>query len=50
MSGDFIVRKLTRGSGILAFLLIGAVAPGSSYHVLSGTVAASDPVHGAFAF
>lgn len=32
MSKDFIVRKLTRGSGILAFLLIGAL--GFSAHVL----------------
>jgi hypothetical protein len=33
MSRDFIVRKLTKGSGIFAFLLIGAVAPGFSAHV-----------------
>jgi len=33
MSRDFIVRKLTKGSAILAFLLIGAVALGLSAHV-----------------
>lgn len=32
MSRDFIVRRLTKGSGILAFLLIGAVALGFSSH------------------
>lgn len=37
MYKDFIVRKLTRGSGILAFLLIGAVAPGFSYQVPGGS-------------
>jgi len=37
MSRDFIVRKLTKGSEILAFLLIGAVALGSSYHVPGGS-------------
>jgi len=38
MFKDFIVRKLTKGSGLLAFLLIGAVAPGFYAHGLgSGT-------------
>jgi hypothetical protein len=37
MPRDFIVRKLTKGSAILAFLLIGAVAPGSSYRVPGGS-------------
>ena len=30
MPMEFIVRKVTKGSGILAFLLIGAVTPGLS--------------------
>jgi hypothetical protein len=37
MFRDFIVRKLTRGSGILAFLLIGVVVPGYGYHVPGGS-------------
>ncbi len=31
MFRDFIARKLTKGSGVLALLLIGAVAPGFAY-------------------
>jgi hypothetical protein len=34
MSKDSIIRKLTKESGFVAFLLIGAVAPGFNPHVL----------------
>jgi hypothetical protein len=37
MSRDFIVRKLTKTSGVLACVLIGAVALGSTYHVPGGS-------------
>src|SRR6185295_11413908 len=38
MFGDFIMRNLTKGSGALAFLLIGAASFGFSAHALgSGT-------------
>jgi hypothetical protein len=37
MSKDFIVRKLTKASGVLGLLLIGAVALGSSYRVPGGS-------------